>query len=59
MLVTSLNPPKMPDVEVLAKGTVLKPSYLTRAGAFFRGEAGQTEVPVMAASGFALEHRKG
>jgi hypothetical protein len=59
MLVTSLTPPKMPDVEVLSKGTVLKPSYLTRAGSFFRGDAAQTEIPVMAASGFSLEHRKG
>lgn len=58
MLVASLHPPKLPDVEVLAKGTVLKPSYLTRAGSFFRGEAAETEVPVMSASGFALEYRK-
>ena len=57
MLVTSLTPPKMPDVEVLAKGTVLKPSYLVRAGSFFRGEAAQAEVIVMSASGFALDHR--
>jgi phosphoserine phosphatase RsbU/P len=57
MLVKSLTPPKMPDVEVLAKGTVLKPSYLVRAGSFFRGEAAQTEISVMSASGFALQHR--
>ncbi len=57
MLVTSLTPPKLPDVEVLAKGTVLKPSYLTRAGSFFRGDAAQTNVSVMSASGFAIEHR--
>ena len=57
MLVTSLTPPKLPDVEVLAKGTVLKPSYLTRAGSFFRGDAAQAAVSVMSASMFAIEHR--
>ncbi|MDP1830235.1 MAG: response regulator [Archangium sp.] len=57
MLVSSLTPPNMPGVEVLAKGTVLRPSYLTRAGSFFRGDAAATEVPVMSASGFALQHR--
>ncbi len=57
MLINSLTPPKLPDVEVLAKGTLLKVSYLTRAGSFFRGEAAQTEVSVMEASKFALERR--
>lgn len=58
MLVKSLTLPKLPDVEVLAKGTVLRPSYLTRAGSFFRGDAAQTEVSVMSASDFSLEHRR-
>jgi CheY-like chemotaxis protein len=57
MLVRALTPPKLPDVEVLAKGTVLKPSYLTRAASFFRGDASQAEVSVMPASPFALQHR--
>ena len=57
MLVRPLNPPSLPDVEVLAKGTVLKPSYLVRAGSFFRGAAAQAEVSVMSASDFALQHR--
>lgn len=59
VLIRSLTPPKLPDVEVLAKGTILKPSYLTRAGAFFRGDAAQTEISVMAVSAFAKEHRPG
>lgn len=57
MLVSSLVPPHLPTVEVLAKATVLKPSYLTRAASFFKGDAVSTPVTVMSASGFALQHR--
>lgn len=59
VLVQSLTPPQLPDVEVLAKGTQLKPSYLTRASAFFRGAAAQTEVSVVDPSDFARQHRPG
>lgn len=57
MLVNSLVPPNLPTVEVLARATVLKPSYLTRAASFFKGEGAQTQVTVMSASGFSLQHR--
>ena len=57
MLVRSLTPPALKDVEVLARGTILKPSYLTRAGSFFRGDAAMTEVAVMPVSRFAQDHR--
>ncbi len=57
MLVNSLVPPQLPNVEVLAKATVLKPSYLSRASAFFKGEAAQTTVTVMTSSPFSREHR--
>jgi hypothetical protein len=57
MLVRSLTPPALKDVEVLARGTILKPSYLARAASFFKGDAVKTPVPVMAVSSFALAHR--
>jgi CheY-like chemotaxis protein len=57
VLIHPLSPPKLPDVEVLAKGTILKPSYLSRASAFFRGDAAQTEVSIMDVSAFAKDHR--
>lgn len=57
MLVRSLNPPALKDVEVLARGTILKPNYLTRASSFFRGDAAQTPITVMRVSRFAQDHR--
>ncbi|MFZ5444019.1 MAG: response regulator [Myxococcota bacterium] len=57
MLVRSLTPPQLPAVEVLARGTVLKASYLTRASAFFKGDAAATPVAVMTPSAFSLARR--
>jgi sigma-B regulation protein RsbU (phosphoserine phosphatase) len=57
MLVEPLVPPHLPTVEVLARGTVLKPSYLARAASFFKGEAARASVPVMPSSPFSREHR--
>lgn len=57
VLVQSLTPPGLPSVEVLVKGTLLKPSYLARAGTFFKGDAAQTPVQVMAPSAFSAERR--
>jgi hypothetical protein len=57
MLVRALNPPALKDVEVLARGTILKPNYLTRASSFFRGDAARTPITVMKVSRFAQDHR--
>jgi hypothetical protein len=51
VLLGALHPPALPQVEVLARGTLLKPSYLQRARSFFQA-AGETPVEVMAASPF-------
>lgn len=53
VLLEPLRPPSMPTVEVLAKGCILKQSYLVRTKAFFPGAAASTEVAVMVASPFS------
>lgn len=50
VLLDALHPPKLPDVEVLARGTLLRTSYLQRARSFFQGDSGEALVDVMPAS---------
>jgi CheY-like chemotaxis protein len=53
VLLEALHPPGLPDVEVLPRGTLLKSSYLQRAGPFFQASP-QAPVEVMPASAFTV-----
>lgn len=53
VLLAPLHPPGQPEVEVLARGTLLRPGYLARARSFFPAGAG-APVEVMPASAFTL-----
>jgi hypothetical protein len=53
VLLDPLRTPRPPEVEVLARGTLLRTSYLQRARPFFAADAGAL-VEVMSASPFTL-----
>jgi hypothetical protein len=54
VLLGALHPPQLPDVEVLARGTLLRPSYLQRARSFFQGPNAEALIDVMAASALTV-----
>lgn len=57
VLVEPLCRPSMPGVAVLAKGCLLKPGYLKRAGSFFLGPDAEIPLQVLKASHFSATSR--